>query len=50
MTETKINPEYKKIVDKFWLYWGLSPNETQKHKAGQKALDFIYDEFFNLGK
>jgi len=47
MEKVKINPEYKRIVDKFWLNWGLAPKETPKHKAGQKALDFIYDEFFN---
>ena len=25
----------------FWLFWGLSPEGTPKHKAGMKALEFI---------
>jgi hypothetical protein len=47
MTDTKQQSELEKD---FWLFWGISPEGTPKHKAGLKALEFYRQHLTTIAK
>jgi len=36
------------LEDRFWLYWGIAPEDSPKHQAGVKALEFTRQELTRL--